>query len=147
MWQNLHWIDWHHGPPAVRQAQCSKKVEEQDIVLTIELLNRHDTQAHSIANKLKAFCIVSCCIEQFRDEAKTLYSCYRIIFRLLWIISVWPWRREFCWGGYYWCSRREGAVTLRPWSWWPCTKLSCWRGKWWPWWWFVEGRIHYASRG
>ena len=56
---------------------CSKKVEEQDIVLAIELLSLHDTQAHGIANKLKAFCIVNCCIEnlnknQFRDKAKTL---------------------------------------------------------------------------
>ena len=62
MRQNLQWIDWHHGPPAVRQAQCSKKVEEPDIALAIELLNLHDT----LANKHKAFCIVSCCIEHFK---------------------------------------------------------------------------------
>ena len=58
MRQNTQWIDGLHGPPAVRQAQCSKKVEEPDIALAIELLNLHDNLANSIANKPKAFCIV-----------------------------------------------------------------------------------------
>ena len=36
----------------------SKKVEEPDIALAIELLNLHGNLANSIANKPKAFCIV-----------------------------------------------------------------------------------------
>ena len=35
----------------MREAQCSKKVEEPDIALAIVLLKLHDAQAHSIANK------------------------------------------------------------------------------------------------
>ena len=57
------------APLQCERPECSKKVEEPDIALAIELLNLHDTHAHSIANKPKSFCIVSCYIEHFLKKS------------------------------------------------------------------------------